>query len=141
MLAESFIIGADAVVDRFGDWPTFHDMEVVSLGMDRRGPDGPVLEFLVHVWKRTTRVTSDGHYERILHSLIRFRCARVDANEFEGFNFQNVLDGLSLSQLEGGGVRVELSTNYGLTGGFTCGEVRVIEVIPATPEGEPLPAA
>jgi len=91
---EDLIIDANKVLDRFGEWPHFHDMEVVSLLMDRRGDNAPRIEFVVFVWTYTGRITQAGFYEQTKHSLIRFGCERVTTNRFDEFNHQNVLDGL-----------------------------------------------
>jgi hypothetical protein len=140
MLPESFIIDADKVLARFGKWPHFHDMEVVSLHMDRHGPAGPSIEFVVFAWNYTGRIAPQGHYEQCTHSLIRFRCDRVRSNQFNDFNHQNVLDGLefSLSADESKSVKVVLPSIYGLGGSFSCASVRVVDVAPATRDGQPV---
>src|SRR5687767_6705431 len=45
MPRESLIIDADKAAAR-GDWPHFHDMEVVFLHLGRRGDDAPWIEFI-----------------------------------------------------------------------------------------------
>lgn len=56
MTPEQFIVDADKVIERFGEWPHFHDMEVVSLHMERGGVNGPSVEFLVFTWGYTGRI-------------------------------------------------------------------------------------
>ena len=41
------ILDSAKVIAHFGEWPSFHDMEVVSVHMDRRGTEGPSIEFVV----------------------------------------------------------------------------------------------
>ena len=132
------ILDAPKVVAHFGEWPSFHDMEVVSVHMDRRGPDGPSIEFVVFAWAYTGRVAADGHYEQHRHALIRFRCEQVGENHLEGFNHQNVLDGLVVAPAEGDDalVRVRLPAIFGVGGVIDCDRVRVFDVTPATPTGE-----
>jgi hypothetical protein len=133
-----FIIDAEKVVSRFGEWPHFHDMEVVSLHMERGGKNGPWLEFVVFVWAYTGRIAPSGCFEQTTHSLIRFRCDGVTVNQLEDFNYQNVLDGLHFSRNEDGeSVSVDITANYGPTGALKCESVRVVEVIPATVDGLP----
>jgi hypothetical protein len=136
MLPDSIIIDADKVLARFGEWPHFHDMEVVSVQMDRRGPDRPWIEFVVFVWKYTGRVAPEGHYEQEAHSLIRFRCERVMSNQLEDFNHQNVPDGLNFTHTEKV-VLVRPPSIYGVGGSITCARVRVVDVVPATRDGQP----
>ena len=136
MPPESFIIDAEKVIKRFGEWPHFHDMEVVSLLLDRRGADGPWVEFVVFAWKYTGCIAPEGHYEQATHSLIRFRCERVTANQFDDFNHQNLLDGLDFTQGDDG-VTVRLPSIYGVGGSLSCARVRVIEVVRARKDGQP----
>src|SRR5215212_2862951 len=134
MPPESLIIDAAKVVARFGEWPHFHDMEVVSLHLDRRGEDAPCVEFVVFAWNYTGRIAPEGHYEQATHSLIRFRCESVTSNHFDHFNHQNVLDGLEFTQTDDG-VAVRLPSIYGVGGSLICARVRVVDVVPATKDG------
>ncbi len=136
MKPESFIIDAEKVLARFGEWPHFHDMEVVSLHMDRQVTDAPWIEFVVFCWNYTGRVLPDGYYEQSTHSLVSFRCERVSSNRFDDFNHQNVLDGLEFTQEEQG-VEIRLHSIYGVGGSLTCARVRVIDVVPATSDAQP----
>jgi hypothetical protein len=136
MPPESIILDADKVVARFGEWPHFHDMEVVSLHLDRRGADAPWIEFVVFAWNYTGCIAPEGHYEQSTHSLIRFRCERVTSNQFDDFNHQNVLDGLEFTQTDDG-VTVRLPSIYGMGGSLSCERVRVVDVLPATKDGQP----
>ena len=131
-----FIFDADKVLARFGEWPHFHDMEVVSVHMDRQGADAPWIEIVILAWNYTGGIAPQGHYEQAAHSLIRFRCERVTASQFDGFNHQNVLDGLEFAQT-GKSVQVRLPSIYGIGGSLTCDSVRVVDVVPAGTDGEP----
>jgi hypothetical protein len=137
MPPESFIINADKVLARFGEWPHFHDMEVVSVHMDRRGADAPWIEFVIFTWNYTGRIAPEGYYEQSKHSLIRFRCDRVTANQFDDFNHQNVLDGLEFRQ-EGESITVRLPSIYGVGGSMGCCRVSVVDVVPAGKDGQPV---
>ena len=132
------ILDADKVLAHFGEWPSFHDMEVVSIHMDRRGQEGPSIEFIVLAWTYTGRVTPEGYYEQHRHALIRFWCEHVSDNCLEGFNHQNVLDGLVVGPAEGDGAlfRVRLPSSFGVGGFIECERVRVVDVTPATPTGQ-----
>jgi hypothetical protein len=134
------ILGSERVIAHFGEWPSFHDMEVVSIHMDRRGPEGPSIEFVICAWGYTGRVTPEGYYEQHRHALIRFRCEQVGESHLEGFNHQNVIDGLVVGHAEGDGasIRVRLPSIFGVGGVIECGRVRVVDVTSATPAGEPL---
>jgi len=135
MPPEEIVIAADKVTSHFGEWPHFHDMEVVSVALDRRGPDGPSAELTVFAWSYTGRLTPTGHFEQQLHALIRFRCEAIRDNNLEGFNNQNVLDSLEFSS-RGEVVRITLPSIYGVGGFIDCTRVQVLDVTRATSRGE-----
>jgi hypothetical protein len=132
------ILEADKVIAHFGEWPSFHDMEVVSIHMDRRGPEGPSIEFVIFAWAYTGRIAPEGYYEQHRHALIRFRCEQVSENHLDGFNHQNVLDGLAVVPADGGEtlLEVRLPSIFGVGGVIECGGFRVLDVTPASPTGE-----
>lgn len=55
----------ELVTEIFGEWPSFHDAEVVSLRLDRQGEgggeDGPTLDAAIHVWRTTEEVDPRGY--------------------------------------------------------------------------------
>lgn len=140
MTPDTFIVDSGKVLMRFGKWPDFHDMEIVSVTMNRRGENGPSIEFIVFTWSYSGRLTPDGFYEQLNHSLVRFRCERVGQSQFDNFNHQNVLDGLEFFQTEDKnfGVGVRLASIYGLGGELACGLVRVVDVVAANRQGQPI---
>ncbi|MBA3725815.1 MAG: hypothetical protein H0W86_05030 [Armatimonadetes bacterium] len=44
------IKGSDKLISVYGAWPTFHDFEIVTVLLDRRGEDGPAMELVFHCW-------------------------------------------------------------------------------------------
>lgn len=136
MPRESLIIDAEKVISRFGQRPHFHDMEVVSLHFDRSGADAPWIGFVTFAWNYTGRIAPEGHYQQATHSLIRFRCEHVTSNQFDDFNHQNVLDGLEFTPTADG-VAVRLPSICGVGGALSCASVRVVDVLPATKDGQP----
>ena len=135
MPPEEIVIAAEKVTSHFGEWPHFHDMEIVSVAFDRRGPAGPSAEFTIFAWSYTGRLAPEGHFEQQLHALIRFRCELVTGSTIEGFNNQNVLDGLDFAAADGS-VRVSFPSIYGFGGFIVCARVEVLDVTRATPRGE-----
>jgi hypothetical protein len=134
MSPETLIKGSDKVIAHFGEWPRFHDMEVISVTFERRGPEAPWIELVMYVWKYTGRLTPSGHYEQDRHALVRFRCEQVTKNSLEGFNNQNVLDALNFTNGQGeeAPMRVDFPSNYGVVGFIECARVSVVDVVPAS---------
>ena len=96
MNAPEGIVNSRRLVERFGFWPSFHDAEVVSLTLDRRGENGPTAELLVHTWAMTDKIDERGYYVLENHTLVRFMLEKVVSCEFSELNRQNVLFGLSI---------------------------------------------
>ncbi len=136
MRPEDIVIDASKVTSHFGEWPHFHDMEVVSVTLDRRGPAAPSAAFTVFAWSYTGRLAPEGHFEQQRHALIQFCCEEVYGSELEGFNHQNVLDGLDFAVADGT-VRVSFPSIFGIGGFIECARVKVLSVYHATLRGEP----
>ena len=128
------ILGAHQVVGAFGFWPTFHDAKVLWLQLDRRFRDDgcyrPTLETLVHAVERH-------------HALIQLRFRGVIELQLKGFNFQNLLHGLTLKdardwQLERVRWDVRFESTFGLNASFQCYEIEVVSVVPCDKAGEPI---
>jgi len=59
-----FVINAHLLVDCFGQWPSFHDSEVVRLLFDRHSVGGPSATLLIHAWNTLPEVDERGYYCR-----------------------------------------------------------------------------
>jgi hypothetical protein len=134
MEAADRILGAHQVVGAYGFWPTFHDAEVLWLQLSRRsqgdGRYGPILETLIHVVERR-------------HALIQLRFRGVIELDLKGFNFQNLLHGLTLKdardwQLERVRWDVRFESAFGVNASFQCYEIEVVRVVACDEAGEPI---
>jgi hypothetical protein len=142
------IPGAERLVAVFGYWPSFHDAEVLWLRLDRRpqGEDyGPTLETLIHTFEITPEVGADGFYVQRHHVLVHLRFREVAELRLDGFNHQNALAMLTLTdlrdrQLERVLWEVEFDPAYGLGASFQCRAVEVVSVVPCSKAGEPIHA-
>ena len=131
----SLIEHSDKLIRIFGRWPSFHDAEVLRLVLDRTGPEGPTLDVHVHVFAATSDVDSTGHYVLKDHTLVILRFTEVAVESLQGFNRQNVLFGLSVSEIapeahDGRRLRVEMSSSYGVEAAFECKRAIVSDVKP-----------
>lgn len=105
------ITGAPELYDWFGYWPDFHDAEIVSLHLNRRGPS----YLAVHTWETTKRLNSQGYNECEKHVVVEFILHDISALSLEGFSGQNVIFRLALERTEAG-FRLTLAPCYGLSG-------------------------
>jgi hypothetical protein len=116
--------GAD-LVRWFGQEPTFHDAEILSLLLRRKGQS--VLS--LHVWINTGAVGQGGYFVLDRHAIVTFTLAEVLDLQLDGFSIQNVIYGLILRRAQDRPARrgyfadprpedveIELEPCYGLSG-------------------------
>lgn len=112
--------GKDAVAQWFGEWPDFHDAEVVSLVLLRKG------ESLLRVYLDY----------RSKPAIVEFALEQVTDLELADFSCQNVISSLSLErrtdQTGESATRINLEPCYGLSGWIDAKRVRV-QVVPGEP--------
>lgn len=114
-----------------GRMPSFHDAEVLSLGLDR---DAASAILRVHAFEMTSEVDARGYFICTRHVVVVFKLSWIGSMELDGFNQQNVLDGLKVSRTDDGEVRLDLEPVYGL-GGFIQAREAEIEIEPGIPAG------
>lgn len=120
---EARLSGADAVIRWFGGWPSFHDAEVISLSMVRRG------ESILRVYP----------YYPEKPATVLFIFDEITDVELADFSGQNVIFSLSMEevidQTKEKAIRVTLGPCYGLAGRIDAKRVRV-ELVPGkSPDG------
>jgi hypothetical protein len=83
--------GAD-LVSWFGEVPTFHDAEILSLDLRRDAQS----TLRLHGWINTGSVGQDGYYVLDRHAIVTFTLTDVMDLQLDGFSIQNVIFGLVL---------------------------------------------
>jgi Immunity protein 50 len=135
----NLVEGSDKVERILGRWPDFHDAEVLSITLDRAPAEaGPTVQIAVHAFEMTKDVDASGHYVLRNHVLVTFVLHNAEVVRLEGFNQQNVLDGLSFTKPEKPVadtmvVEVELESSFGVSAIFQCARVEVVSVEPCEP--------
>ena len=141
------IIGVEKLSDIFGGcWPMFHDAEVIWIRLDRgciSSGVGPTLEALIHAFEMTNEVGQDGYFVLRNHVHVRMRFQDVEELRLDGFNYQNVLFGLSISNLDkpneqDSDLQVRFDSSFGVEATFQCRTVEVVSVDPCGKDGAPL---
>jgi hypothetical protein len=137
------IPGADDLIKVFGHWPSFHDAEVVRFLLERSEPFGrvPSISADVHAFEMTNEIGADGSYVLRNHTLVSFRFAGVDQVELNGFNNQNALWDLVVTdirerQLEDVKYDISFASSYGMGARFVCREVTIEGLRPWRGRGE-----
>ena len=126
---------AQKLIEVFGIWPSFHDAEVLSIRLDRGGPDGPTLELRIHVFEATSEVDAAGYYVLRNHTEVTLRFADVALDALSGFNQQNVIFELEVSTVDallhdGRSMSVALTPSFGVEAEFFCSTAWVTDVRP-----------
>lgn len=148
----SLIGGSEKLTSIFGYWPSFHDAEILELHFlrgDVRPDKGvyefPVLTLRMHVWQLTKNVDAKGYMVLQHHTLTTLKFTDVSEFQMQGFNHQNAIMGLVVkSQQRTKGPSpyfvVELEPASGMGGSFECLGIEVVDSVPCTDDGRPLPA-
>jgi len=88
--------GLEELVAWFGYFPSFHDAEVISVSLERAGAS----RISVHTFQMTNETDEKGRYICRKHVVVTFVLERIRDLCIEGFNRQNVLNGISLSWVQ-----------------------------------------
>ncbi len=129
---------AELVTSIFGQWPTFHDAEVLRFSLNRKGASGAEIVAAVHVFEMTSAVDQQGYYVLKDHTLVTMRFSGVSELKLSDFNEQNVLFELHISHEESGSLfHVNFENSYDLDANFHCKKVEVISAEPFAPPARP----
>jgi hypothetical protein len=138
------IEGANLLIARFGEWPTFEDAEILALNLDRgnhwwvveTGEWGqrvpPSLTAILYVFD--FRHADDNPARKPTKAVIRFE--ELEDFEIDGFNHQNPIVGLGIKFHFSKNMNKNLfSVDWGGTGikheaSFTCERIQVMSVEP-----------
>jgi hypothetical protein len=123
----SEVPGASDLIAWFGDWPSFHDAEVLDVALCRSGKS----TIRVHTFEMTKEVDSRGFFICTKHVDVSFILEGITDLHFDGFNHQNVIWGLSLKQ-SGSEFELTLEGCYGIEGSISAKHVS-IELHPGPP--------
>src|SRR5690348_14789678 len=91
-MSYSNVIGGDELLTWFGQVPTFHDAEIVSLSLNRAGTS----ELRIHGWVMTNEVDPGGYIALDKHAVVTFTFTDIMDLQLDGFSRQNVIAGLVL---------------------------------------------
>lgn len=129
-----YIFNRQALEERFGGWPAFHDAEVQAIRLDsgQRRDEPPSVELDIHVFD-TDGVLPSGKLNFVRHTLVTLRCEEADEIVLDDFGYQNVLFDLLFEDLGSaapGNARmlVRLSSSFGVGGHVRCEQCVVLGV-------------
>jgi hypothetical protein len=88
------ISGGVDLLEWFGNVPSFHDAEIVSLVLNRRSPSS----LTVHGWIIDGTTTEEGTFKLQKKAVVVFKISDIVYLKLDGFSRQNVLGGLNIVQ-------------------------------------------
>jgi hypothetical protein len=86
------IPGGPELVAWFGQVPSFHDAEIVSLNLHRRAPSA----LIIHAWRMTREVDVRCRYILDRHAVVTFVLEDILDLQLGSFSHQNVIGELRL---------------------------------------------
>jgi hypothetical protein len=136
------IPGGQELLAWFGQEPTFHDAEIISLTLNRLGAS----ELKIHGWINTGEISPDRHFVLAKHAIVTFRLEQIMDLQLDGFSAQNVISGLELGYAKDRGrsnyfslpqdlqdIDIELMPCYGLDG-YIRAKKMAISFVPGLPK-------
>lgn len=145
---ETRIEGSEKLIGIFGYWPSFHDAEVIDLHFwpgdvnpEEERYIFPVLTVKFHLWEMTNDVDGRGYLGTRYHTLSTVRFHDVYKFKMEGFNHQNPIFGLDISQQErseGPSPVFEVifrPVSFGVDASLTCMRIEVLDTVLCTHDG------
>ena len=117
------IPGAESLVKWFGQWPSFHDAEIMTVHIDRERRASFVR---VRVFTVSDRTDSSGRFIRERDALVVFEFTGIRTMRIEGEDgdVQNVISSLLIDQVNDG-YRLVLGPCYGIAGEIVVKDLRV----------------
>lgn len=136
MIDATKIINGNLLTDFYGEWPSFHDSEVVSIQLDR---DGPSLTASIYLFRMTSQIDERGYYILDKKAVVTLHFGNISELSIDGFNHQNVLFDLALNdisdrQLEDVRFEVIFDSSYGVGASFKCKDIEIVSLQAGPPE-------
>ena len=126
------IANEEQVTQYFGEWPSFHDAEVLSIETRRGDAPGEYADLFASINVRRYTPANVGtaqfEMEKTHDALISLRFRNISELRLSGFNHQNVIDDLVFLE-EGERVRVIFESIFGVECAFCCKQVGVVSIV------------
>lgn len=124
---ETDIGNVKEVTEVFGQWPSFHDAEILRIVLQREGRSAS-LECVIHVFQYTSEIDDKGRFVTHNDALVTLRFSGIDLKSMSDFNQQNAIDDLRISGKKP--FNVDIPANNGCDATFLCESIDVMSVVP-----------
>jgi len=126
------IVQADIVEKEYGEWPSFHDAEIMRVTLSRGLEAGKFAKITADINLYYTKEINKGtaQYEivKTKDNVITIEFYGVESVVISEFNYQNVIDDLILKEV-GTLIGVEFQSIFGVEATFTCEEMAVLRMV------------
>ena len=119
--------GADHLVQWFGEWPSFHDAEVVEISLRREG----VSHVRIRTWRVTSELDAGGYFILDRHAIVTISLEEITGLELADFSVQNIVGNVTIEPTQVGH-RVNLNSCFGVGGYIEAASV-VLSLEPYEP--------
>jgi hypothetical protein len=131
-MKKDLVEGNGLVTSRFGEWPSFHDAEIVRLHLDRNNglePSGPILTLWIYVFKSQFPPDDPNR----LDSLLELKFQDIDRFQMSEFNHQNAISSFEVEEIYSERLlrlihSVTIKPGFGISCAFECGLMEVVSI-------------
>jgi hypothetical protein len=116
----NLIQGAAELCAWFGYWPDFHDADIITLALNRKG----VSTVQIYTWHMAGKIDDRGYLIQEKQVLVNFRMEEILSLSLSDFSDQNVIFGLSLSRIDEE-FEIRLDPCYGISGTIAARKLSV----------------
>lgn len=140
MHSSEHIRGSEKLIAVFGEWPTFHDAEIVLFSAERALPvkvGDNIARLVIHLRSYAPIGEGTENYQMVLTESVLAKFVFSLACNFElfDFNHQNVINSFTVSPFqtnEPANLSVKIESIWGFGGSFHCSRVELesVEILP-----------
>lgn len=140
MHSSEHIRGSEKLIAVFGEWPTFHDAEIVLFSAERAVPvkvGDNIARLVIHLRSYDPIGEGTANYQMVLTKSVLAKFVFSLASNFElfDFNHQNVINSFTVSPFqtnEPANLSVKIESIWGFGGSFHCSRVELefVEILP-----------
>jgi hypothetical protein len=113
------------LTDFLGEFPSFHDAEILEARLIRRPP---TLEIKIYTFLTGSEIDNKGGYKRNKECIVTIKFSSIDSLQLEDFNQQNVIFGIDFEKKDKI-VRVTIKPCYGFSAEFNCEGIEIVSVV------------
>jgi hypothetical protein len=113
--------GARELLDWFGEWPGFHDAEILRFDLRRDEPS----RILIHTWRMTKQVDAKGFFQVEKNVVVEFVLEEIFELNLVGEAATAILFALQFKTAKSG-IKLEFDSSYGFSGLISAKRIKIV---------------